>query len=77
MGRHYHLLVETPAANLMAGMTFLTCPTNAMGFTLQQNSDLLTAKWQTVPNQPVISNLSFRVAVAPTNRQNFYRLENP
>jgi hypothetical protein len=63
--------------NLSGNQAFLIWPTNAAGFALQQNTNLLTTNWLTMTNLPVITNMSCRVTVSPTNPQNFYRLGNP
>jgi len=63
--------------SLSGNQAFLTWPTNAAGFNLQQNTNLLSTNWVTVTNQSVITNLLYQVTVPKTNRQNFYRLKTP
>ena len=63
--------------SLSGNQAFLTWPTNATGFNLQQNTNLLTTNWLTLTNIPVVTNILYQVTVPETTRQNFYRLENP
>jgi hypothetical protein len=52
-------------------------PTNAVGFSLQQNSSLTTTNWETVTNLPVVIGDENRVSVTPLSSNNFYRLIAP
>jgi hypothetical protein len=47
-----------------------------MGFTLQQNSDLVTPNWMTLTNMPTLNltNLQDEVTFSPTNSSSFFRL---
>jgi hypothetical protein len=49
-------------------------PTNATGFTLQQNPDLTTTNWSAVTNAPTITNNQNQVILTPTNSSCFFRL---
>ena len=71
--------VAPPVLNicLSGQQVFLTWLTNAAGFNLQQNTNLLTTNWVTVTNIPVITNILYQVTVSKTNSQHFYRLETP
>ena len=63
--------------DLSGSQILLTWPTNAAGYTLHQNTNLLTTDWPTVTNTPVTTNILYRVTLFHTNRQNFYRLQIP
>jgi hypothetical protein len=63
--------------SLSGNQAFLTWPTNAAGFNLQQNTNLLTTNWVTVTNIPVVTNILYQVTVPTTHSQNFYRLATP
>lgn len=54
----------------------LSWPTNAVGFTLQQNPGLADA-WTAVTNTPVVVNDQNQVLLAPVAAQGFYRLIGP
>jgi hypothetical protein len=54
----------------------LSWPTNAVGFTLQQNAWLGNG-WTPVTNIPVVVNDQNQVLLAPVAAQNFYRLVGP
>ena len=47
------------------------------GTLLQQNADLTTTNWTTVPNTSAITNYLGQVILAPTNGSQFYRLKYP
>jgi hypothetical protein len=67
------LLVQpAPAFHLL-----LTWPTNAAGFTLQQNADMGAANWTTVTNPWSLSGTNYQVLTPGTNSQGFFRLIHP
>jgi photosystem II stability/assembly factor-like uncharacterized protein len=79
-----YILQSAPAAglpwlniSLFGNQALIRWPTNAAGFNLQQNTNLLSTNWVTVTNLPVITNILYQVTVPKTNQQNFYRLKNP
>jgi hypothetical protein len=45
-------------------------------FVLQQNTDLTTSDWLTMPNTPVlnVTNLQYEIGLLPTNGAAYYRL---
>jgi len=48
-------------------------------FVLQENHDLTTSNWVTLPNVTTFNlmNLHNQVSLAPSNRSSFYRLSSP
>ena len=55
----------------------LLWPTNAIGFGLEQNSNLTTGAWIAVTNVPTVTSTQYQVILDPTNGNSFYRLLNP
>jgi hypothetical protein len=55
----------------------LSWPTDAAGFTLQQNYDLNTTNWLDVTNAPVILQDQNQVTIASLTNQAFFRLKHP
>ena len=51
--------------------------TNEIGFGLQQSTNLTTANWVAVTNDPVVTNAFYQVSLPATNRQQFFRLAAP
>jgi hypothetical protein len=51
--------------------------TNEIGFGLQQNTNLATANWVAVTNDPVIANAFYQVSLPATNHPQFFRLAAP
>ena len=60
MGNHYHLLVETPEGNLVAGMKWLQTPSATMGGTnnLGTSSRGDTRRWSWTAMSPCTSRWS-------------------
>ena len=58
------------------GLT-LSWPQAWTGYVLQENSDLTTTTWTDVALPPLLTNGQNQVLIAPTNSQDFYRLEFP
>lgn len=56
---------------------FVAWSTNAVGFSLQQNSALTTTNWNAVTNVPVVVGNEYRVTVTPLSSNRFYRLAAP
>ena len=54
----------------------LTWPPN-LGLVLQQNEDLGTPNWTTVPNPPTLVNGQNELILSPANDHGFYRLMKP
>jgi hypothetical protein len=52
-------------------------PAPSTGFSLQQNSDLNTTVWGSVPNTVNVVGSENQVIVAPPLGNRFYRLKNP
>jgi hypothetical protein len=55
----------------------LSWPAPPGNFVLQQNSDLTTTNWTTVPSTPGITNYLGQVILAPAGGNQFYRLKYP
>ncbi len=55
----------------------LAWPTNAMRFTLQQNSDLTTTTWVDVTNAPIVVGGEIQVIIVPAASRQYYRLQSP
>ncbi len=73
------LVVLTNIAVLSTNTAYgvlLSWSNNAVGFGLQQNSNLAGANWSAVPVAPVVTNGQKQVFLPITNRQ-FYRLSSP
>ncbi len=64
--------IATSGSNLL-----LSWPSPPGNFVLQQNADLTTTNWTTVPNTSAITNYPGQVILAPTNGSQFYRLKYP
>jgi hypothetical protein len=52
-------------------------PTNATGFTLQQNGNVETASWTTVGNAVIVVGSENQVIIAPPMGREFFRLKSP
>jgi len=65
-----------PALNIAnaGGNASLTWPYLTPGYVLQQNTNLAGTNWVTVTNTPAAVN---QIILAPTNANNFYRLQKP
>ena len=60
---------------MLSGDTLsLSWPTNATGFTVQQNSDLAASHWVSLTNMPTVTNGQNRLNMMITHLQGFYRL---
>lgn len=72
--------IPSPALNLTSGtnptLSWIPPSTN---FVLQQNLDLATTNWETLPNAPILnfSNLQYQVILPFSNSSAFYRLVTP
>lgn len=51
--------------------------TNAVGFSLQENSVITSTNWNAVTNVPAVVGNEFRVTVTPLSSNRFYRLIAP
>jgi hypothetical protein len=61
-----------------AGQIVLVWPTNAVGFSLQSNTNLANSSgWISVTNQPVMVDITYTVSLPATNSIMFYRLKQP
>jgi hypothetical protein len=67
---------NAPALSIVAGggNASVSWPWPSTGFVLQENTNLATTNWVTVPNTPAVVN---QVIAPATNANNFYRLANP
>jgi hypothetical protein len=77
-------VVQLPSSSLPAltikrfgSEVFISWPTNATGFGLQQSSAPGSQNWVGVTNPVSVVNALNQVSVSPTNWANFYRLQSP
>ena len=70
---------KTAAPGLIATMQgtniLLQWPTNALGFTLQAKTNLISTNWVAVTPLPVLANGQYAVTNSVTNQFRFYRLK--
>jgi len=55
----------------------LAWPTNFTGYLLQQNLDLTTTNWSSVPNAPAVVGTNNQVTITPLAGRDFFRLVHP
>jgi hypothetical protein len=66
------LSVQAAGSNLS-----LSWPAPCTGLVLEENADLTTTNWVTVPVSPVVSNYQNIVTVPATNGITYFRLSGP
>jgi hypothetical protein len=80
LNQTFTLLNGAPLLSIEAvagGMVRLLWPTNAVGFTLQSNTDLNTANWSATALPLSVVGTNHVALDSTTNRQTFYRLIHP
>jgi hypothetical protein len=68
--------IVSPALSIQSSnnAVILSWPTNAIGFTLQQNSAFATEGWTAVTNAPIIVNGQSQVLLSEISGRSFFRL---